>query len=105
MRGCTIYGGHTTADPKLGRLQGNGGPTETHTLLPGSPAIDAGDPGGCRDRAGALVATDQRGFARPAVGCDLGAYEAPEPGAAALGVSALAAVWLCGTGGKRAARA
>jgi hypothetical protein len=28
----------------LGFLQNNGGPTLTHALLPGSPAIDAGDP-------------------------------------------------------------
>jgi hypothetical protein len=28
----------------LGPLQDNGGPTLTHALLPGSPAIDAGDP-------------------------------------------------------------
>jgi hypothetical protein len=28
----------------LGPLQNNGGPTQTHALLPGSPAIDAGDP-------------------------------------------------------------
>jgi hypothetical protein len=28
----------------LGPLQNNGGPTFTHQLLPGSPAIDAGDP-------------------------------------------------------------
>ena len=27
----------------LGPLANNGGPTETHALLPGSPAIDAGD--------------------------------------------------------------
>src|SRR5205823_7880339 len=31
-------------DPLLGPLQNNGGPTFTHSLLPGSPAIDAGDP-------------------------------------------------------------
>jgi hypothetical protein len=31
-------------DPLLGPLQDNGGPTFTHELLPGSPAIDAGDP-------------------------------------------------------------
>src|SRR5262249_18005001 len=30
-------------DPKLGPLQDNGGPTQTMALLPGSPAIDAGD--------------------------------------------------------------
>ncbi|MGH8099811.1 MAG: choice-of-anchor Q domain-containing protein, partial [Chthoniobacterales bacterium] len=31
-------------NPMLGPLQNNGGPTFTHALLPGSPAIDAGDP-------------------------------------------------------------
>ena len=31
-------------EPLLGPLQDNGGPTLTHALLPGSPAIDAGDP-------------------------------------------------------------
>ncbi len=31
-------------DPLLGPLADNGGPTETHALLLGSPAIDAGDP-------------------------------------------------------------
>ena len=44
-------GGHLTGsgdqintDPLLGPLQDNGGSTFTHALLPGSPAIDAGDP-------------------------------------------------------------
>jgi hypothetical protein len=32
-------------DPLLGPLQDNGGLTQTQALLPGSPAIDAGDPG------------------------------------------------------------
>ncbi len=31
-------------DPRLGPLTDNGGVTPTHALLPGSPAIDAGDP-------------------------------------------------------------
>ena len=34
------------ANPGLGPLQDNGGPTWTMALLPGSPAIDAGDRGG-----------------------------------------------------------
>ena len=37
-------GDQINADPLLGPLQNNGGPTFTHALLPGSPAIDAGDP-------------------------------------------------------------
>src|SRR5262249_31351718 len=32
-----------STDPLLGPLQDNGGPTFTHALLEGSPAIDAGD--------------------------------------------------------------
>jgi UDP-3-O-[3-hydroxymyristoyl] glucosamine N-acyltransferase len=56
-------------DPRLGPLADNGGPTETHALLPGSPAIDAGDDGVC-------PATDQRGIERPqGAACDIGAYE------------------------------
>lgn len=37
-------GDQIRTDPKLGPLQNNGGHTLTHALLPGSPAIDAGDP-------------------------------------------------------------
>jgi parallel beta-helix repeat protein len=37
LPGDTLY-----ANPKLGPLTDNGGPTKTHALLPGSPAIDHG---------------------------------------------------------------
>lgn len=37
-------GDQVNTDPTLGPLQDNGGPTFTHELLPGSPAIDAGAP-------------------------------------------------------------
>src|SRR6476620_7970190 len=37
-------GAQINTDPLLGPLQDNGGPTFTHALLPGSPAIDSGDP-------------------------------------------------------------
>ena len=37
-------GDQINTDPMLGPLQDNGGLTFTHALLPGSPAIDAGDP-------------------------------------------------------------
>jgi hypothetical protein len=83
VSGCNIVGDATGnllgVDPLLGPLQNNGGPTLTHALLGGSPAIAAGNPGGCRDQNGNLLTTDQRGFARPAAGspfCDIGAYEA-----------------------------
>jgi predicted outer membrane repeat protein len=66
--------------PLLGRLQHNGGQTQTRALLTGSPAIDAGNPKGCTDGEGHLLKTDQRGKPRPdkedyGVGCDMGAYE------------------------------
>lgn len=37
-------GDQINTDPLLGLLQNNGGPTLTHQLLPGSPAIDTGNP-------------------------------------------------------------
>jgi predicted outer membrane repeat protein len=58
------------ADPMLGPLQNNGGATETHALLAGSPAI------GVVTTTALCKAPDQRGQTR-AVPCDLGSYEAP----------------------------
>ena len=37
-------GDQINTDPMIGPLQNNGGPTLTHALLPGSPAVNAGDP-------------------------------------------------------------
>jgi hypothetical protein len=57
-------------DPVLGPLQDNGGPTFTMAILPGSPALDAGDNTGAPD-------TDQRGLTRVVAGViDIGAFEA-----------------------------
>jgi hypothetical protein len=36
-------------NPLLGPLQNSGGPTFTQALLPGSPAIDSGNPSGCTE--------------------------------------------------------
>jgi CSLREA domain-containing protein len=81
--GCTIIGDTTGningANPNLGLLAQNGGPTRTHALLTGSAAIERIPNGinGCQ--AGA--STDQRGYVRaggPGSGgssCDIGAYE------------------------------
>jgi len=56
-------------DPLLGPLALNGGPTRTHALGTGSPALDAASAADC-------PATDQRGVARPqGPGCDIGSYE------------------------------
>lgn len=57
-------------NPGVGPLANNGGPTQTHALLPGSPAIDTGSDVGC-------PSTDQRGVHRPrGAHCDIGAFEA-----------------------------
>jgi predicted outer membrane repeat protein len=57
------------ANPVLGPLADNGGPTQTIALLTGSAAIDAGNNSTC-------AATDQRGITRPqSAACDIGAYE------------------------------
>jgi hypothetical protein len=67
--GFNSTGDLVNTNPTLGLLQNNGGETQTHALLFGSPAIDAGDTVGC-------PATDQRGVARPQWnGCDMGAFE------------------------------
>jgi beta-glucanase (GH16 family) len=56
-------------DARIGPLGDNGGPTPTHALLAGSPAIDAGEDAAC-------PATDQRGVARPqGAHCDVGSFE------------------------------
>ena len=61
-------------DPILGSLADNGGPTFTHALLPGSPAIDAGDDS-VLDPPLSLT-TDQRGMPRlRAFHVDIGAFE------------------------------
>ena len=73
--GCGITGIlPMTGAPKLGALADNTGPTQTHALLAGSPAIDTGDDAVC---AGAVVGgKDQRGISRPqGAHCDLGAFE------------------------------
>ncbi len=77
MSDCTVNGGGVTvADPKLGPLSNNGGSTQTQVPLTGSPAIDAGNAGGCTDNLGALLTIDQRGFHRPiGLRCDIGAVE------------------------------
>lgn len=66
-------------------LADNGGSTQTHALLPGSPALDNGDNVTCP----VPVATDQRGFARPqGVSCDIGAVEGgAQPGQVVLAVA------------------
>jgi predicted outer membrane repeat protein len=70
-------GDQINTDPLLGPLQNNGGPTLTHALLPGSPAIDAGDP-----NFSPPPLNDQRGcsFDRVFNGrVDIGSFETQPP--------------------------
>src|SRR5262249_17655867 len=70
LAGCSLTGATgdlVGANPLLGPLADNGGPTQTRALLAGSPAIDA---------AGACSGADQRGVTRPqGAACDIAAYE------------------------------
>lgn len=79
ISGFTLIGNETGniygSEPLLGVLADNGGPTMTHRLLLGSPAIDAGHPTKYEE-------TDQRGVIRPRDGdgvggarSDIGAFE------------------------------
>jgi hypothetical protein len=72
----TVPADTITADPQLLPLADNGGPTQTHALAEGSPAIDAGN-------NTAALASDQRGssFVRVAgAKADIGAFESqPAP--------------------------
>ncbi|RMG96318.1 MAG: glycosyl hydrolase family protein [Chloroflexi bacterium] len=64
-----VAGDQVVSNAGLAPLADNGGPTQTHALTPGSPAIDSAG-------AAACPATDQRGVSRPqGAGCDAGAFE------------------------------
>ena len=86
LDGGTITGTPLTADPLLGPLGNNGGPTPTMAPAQNSPAVDAGAAFG--------LTRDQRGLARPSDfpnqanavdGTDIGAVERQVPGAPAAG--------------------
>jgi len=79
---CPGFTQVTSAQLNLGPLADNGGPTQTHALLPGSVAIDAAPD--CTDLNGTpgksvpkdVVETDQRGVSRPqGKACDVGSFE------------------------------
>lgn len=73
-------------DPLLGSLAENGGPTKTHAPLPGSPAIDSGNPDFIPEAYSPPLILDQRGLPRVADGngdgsarIDRGAVEVASP--------------------------
>jgi hypothetical protein len=66
-------------DPLLAALADNGGPTQTHLPLTGSPALDGGNPATPGSGGASCETTDQRGFNRPqGSACDIGAVEVGE---------------------------
>ena len=70
--------GFLTGDPLLGPLADNGGPTWTHALLTGSPAIDQGDPSFDPNTFSPPMTNDQRGSGFDRVinsRVDIGAFE------------------------------
>ena len=80
---CTIVGvttgNVTNPNPGVALLANNGGPTLTHGLLAGSPALNAGYPGSGPGQP--CETTDQRGQPRGGAAgqCDIGAFEAQAP--------------------------
>ncbi len=73
-----------TANPGLGLLAYNGGPTQTIVLRPGSPAIDAGSNALANEYS---LTTDQRGAGFPRIVdgvVDIGAYERAAPSLTSL---------------------
>ena len=78
--GFAAAGDQQGTEAMLGPLQDNGGPVNTIALLPGSPALEAGNPAVPGSGGTACAATDARLVARP-VGerCDIGAFESDYP--------------------------
>ncbi len=71
-------GASLTGNTLLGALADNSGSTQTHALMAGSPALEAGDNAVCA--ASPVNGVDQRNMERPqGMNCDLGAYESDSP--------------------------
>jgi hypothetical protein len=81
VNGNLVGSADNPIDPQLGPLDDNGGPTLTHALLSGSPAIDAGNNAYATD-------WDQRGPGYPRIVngiIDIGAFEVQQDGGSAPG--------------------
>lgn len=74
----------------ISNLAGNGGPTQTHALVAGSPAIDAVNDGTCppptKDQRGGRRPWDGNGDGGPA--CDIGSFERAPPSITCHGLPA-----------------
>jgi hypothetical protein len=91
--GCTGFTGAgdqvNVANPLIGPLASNGGPTQTIALLSGSPAIHRGNPATPGSGGAACPATDQRGLPRGGLAgrCDIGAFQVQTPTLSGLRIS------------------
>jgi hypothetical protein len=86
----TGSGDQNNTNPLLNTLADNGGGTQTHSLLAGSPALGSGSAAICA--AAPISNVDQRNQARPQGGgnCDRGAFEsnlAPPPTTGSIGIT------------------
>jgi hypothetical protein len=67
---------HVSTNARLGQLGNHGGQLDTVPLLPGSSAVNRGNPAGCSDSSFVTIAVDERGVPRPqGARCDIGAFE------------------------------
>lgn len=73
--GCQLGPADLDVDPKLNALTVDDPSQMVRPLSINSPAINAGNPAGCTDASGNVIAFDQRGLSR-AGRCDIGASEA-----------------------------
>jgi hypothetical protein len=78
--GCTVSNSLDGYLPGIDPLMLPPNASQKYYRLPSnSPAVNAGNPAGCKDSQGNLLTTDQRGAPRSGR-CDIGAYEYTLPG-------------------------
>lgn len=98
LTGGTIIYAANAADVLNPTLADNGGPTQTHALVAGSPAIDAGDPAFDPNALSPPLTLDQRGYKRLAHRrVDIGAYEFSQP--PVIAVNTGLTVWMGASAG------
>ncbi len=73
--GFVQAGDISNTDPMIGPLADNGGPTHSHALLSGSPAVDAGNNATCENEGQRATLRPQDGDDNGAAVCDMAALE------------------------------
>lgn len=76
VSGNKIGTGGAPIAPDFGPVGLNRGPNLNYPLLMNGPAVNAGNPGGCKDDLNNLLLADQRAEVRPiGPACDMGSFE------------------------------